>query len=46
MSVDVAGGVAVGLAVDGQVAVSGDGDPLGGDGGVVVDGLAVRVRAR
>lgn len=45
VSVDVAGGVAVDFAVDGQVTVSGNGDPLGGDGWVVVDGLSVRVRA-
>lgn len=43
VSVDSAWRVAVGLAVHGQVAVAGDGDPLGGGYGVVVDRLAVGV---
>lgn len=43
MGVDGARGVAVDFAVDGQVAVSGDGDPLSGGDGVVVDRFAVRV---
>lgn len=43
VGIDGAWGVAVHLAVHGQVAVSGDGDPLGGGDGVVVDGLSVRV---
>lgn len=43
VGVDRAGRVAVDLAVHGQVAVSRDGDALGGGHGVVVDRLAVRV---
>ena len=43
MGVDGAWGVSVGLTVDGQVAVSGNSDPLSGADGVIVDGLAVGV---
>lgn len=43
VGIDGARGVAVGLAVHGQVAVAGDGDPLSGGNGIVVDRLAVRV---
>lgn len=46
VGVDGARGVTVGLAVHRQVAVPGDGDPLGSSGGVVVDGLAVWVRGQ
>lgn len=41
--VDGPGRVAVDFAVDGQVAVSGDSNPLGGGNGVVEDRLGVRV---
>lgn len=41
--VDGAGGVAVCLAVHGQVAVAGHGDPLGSTDRVIVDGFAVGV---
>lgn len=43
VSIDGAWGVSVDLAVDWQVAVAGDGDPLGGGDGIVVDRLGVGV---
>lgn len=45
MGVDWAWGVSIDFTVHGQVAVSGDGDPLGSCDGVVVDRLGVGVRA-
>lgn len=43
MRVDGTGGVSIGLAVDRQVAVAGDGDPLSRADRVVVDGFAVGI---
>lgn len=43
VGIDGAWGVSVNLTVDGQVTVSGDGDPLSGGNGVVVDRLGVGV---
>ena len=43
VGIDGAWGVSVNLTVDGQVTVSGDGDPLSGADGVIVDRLGVGV---